>query len=228
VTRYWAVVGVVLASFLAGFALIEALQLPLLTDPSDPLRPGGAPAAALALALLVVDAVLPVPSSIVMITLGTLYGLALGMLLSLLGRLGMALVGFAVGRRGGPVLARLVPPEGRARADALLARWGALAIVLSRPVPLLAETVIVLAGASTIGWGRAMLASLVGSAPEAAVYALAGAVAREPGRPAAVWAAVCIVASCYWAIGRGADRRLPARPRDRVRGRRAPVSPERR
>jgi uncharacterized membrane protein YdjX (TVP38/TMEM64 family) len=224
--RYWAVVGVVLASFMAGFALVEALQLPPLTDPSDLLRPGGAPAAALALALLVLDAVLPVPSSIVMVALGALYGPALGMLLSLLGRLGMALVGFAAGRRGGPLLARLVPPEGRARADALLVRWGALAIVFSRPVPLLAETVTVLAGASSIGWGRAMLASLLGSAPEAAVYALAGAATREPGRPVAVWAAVCIVAACSWLIGRGADRRLPTGPGDGAPGRRAPVGPD--
>jgi hypothetical protein len=74
--------------------------------------------------------------------------------------------------------------------------------LLSRPVSLLAETVTVLA-ASSIGWGRAMLAALAGSAPEAAVYALAGAVARELGRPAAGWAAVCIVAGCYWLIGRG-------------------------
>jgi uncharacterized membrane protein YdjX (TVP38/TMEM64 family) len=110
----------------------------------------------------------------------------------------------------------------------LLASWGALAIVLSRPVPLLAETVTVLAGASSIGWGRAMLAALVGSAPEAAVYALAGAVAREPGRPVVVWAAVCIVAGCSWLIGRGADRRLPTGPGDGDRGRRTPVGPERR
>jgi hypothetical protein len=53
--------------------------------------------------------------------------------------------------------------------------------LLSRPVSLLAETVTVLA-ASSIGWGRAMLAALAGSAPEAAVYALAGAVrlSRSP------------------------------------------------
>ena len=59
-----------------------------------------------------------------------------------------------------------------------------------------------------------MLASFVGSAPEAAVYALAGAVARESARPVAVWAAVCIVATCSWLIGRGVDRRLIARPGD--------------
>lgn len=209
-TRYWAVVGVVLASFLAGFVLVDALQLPVLTDPSDALRPGSAPAAGLAVALLVVDAVLPVPSSIVMVALGALYGPVLGTLLSLLGRLGMALVGFAAGRRAGPLLARLVPPQERARVEALFARWGAMTIVISRPVPLLAETVTVLAGASSIGWGRAMLAALAGSAPEAAVYALAGAIARELGNPAAVWAAVGIVAGGCWAAGRWADRRLPA------------------
>ena len=94
---------------------------------------------------------LPVPFSLVMVAHGALFGVAVGTtLLSVVGSTVAALVGFALGRRGGPLLTRLVPPEERVRADRLLTRWGTLAIIVTRPVPLLAET--------TASW-RAPLAS---------------------------------------------------------------------
>ena len=54
--------------------------------------------------------------------------------------------------KGGPLLSRLVPPEERARANDLLDRWGEMAVVATRPVPILAETVAILAGASPKSW----------------------------------------------------------------------------
>jgi uncharacterized membrane protein YdjX (TVP38/TMEM64 family) len=68
-----------------------------------------------------------------------------------------------------------VPDDERARADAILARWGIVAIVLSRPLPLLAETILVLAGASPLRWRGAMLATLLGFLPLCLFYAWAGA-----------------------------------------------------
>jgi uncharacterized membrane protein YdjX (TVP38/TMEM64 family) len=139
------VTGSILAFFLVLFLVIEALGVSILTDPSTVLERGGLLAALVGVGLLVVDVALPVPSSLVMIAHGALFGVALGTLLSVLGCTGAALVGFAVGRRGGPLLARLVGPEERARAEGLLARWGTLAIVVTRPVPLLAETTAIMA-----------------------------------------------------------------------------------
>ena len=78
------------------------------------------------------------------------------------------------GGRGGPLLALAVPADERTRANAALVRWGVLAIVVSRPLPLLAETITVLAGASPLGWGRAMVAALIGSVPPCLFYAWAG------------------------------------------------------
>jgi uncharacterized membrane protein YdjX (TVP38/TMEM64 family) len=156
--------------------------------------------------LLVIDTVLPVPSSIVMVTLGGLYGPVLGTLLCLLGRVGMVLVGFAIGRRGGPALALLIPQHERARADLLLERWGVLALVISTPVPLLAETVAILAGASSIGWRRAALAAIVGSTPEAVVFALSGAIARDMEHATVIWAALLLFAGVAWALSRRAER----------------------
>lgn len=39
-------------------------------------------------------------------------------------------------------------------ADRLLARWGLLAVVVTRPVPVLADTAAVLGGTARLGWGR--------------------------------------------------------------------------
>jgi len=202
VRRYWAISGLILLLLLALFLLVEALGIPLLVDPSPWLAQGGVPAALLGVGLLVVDVVLPVPSNLVMLAHGALFGVMVGTLLSLVGSLGAALIGFGIGRRGGPLLARLVPPAERAYADRLLSRWGALAIVVTRPVPLVAELVTILAGASPLGWGRAALAALAGSLPAALLYALAGATATGFEQGALVFALVLLVAAAFGVIGR--------------------------
>lgn len=209
-TRYWGVAGAVLVFLLAGFLIMESFDLPLLNDPTPGLAQAGPLAALLAVALLAGDGVLPVPASLVMVALGALYGPVVGTLLALLGRVLMAMVGYAIGRRGGPLLARLVPPEGRNQADRLLRRWGAMAIVVTRPVPLLAETIVILAGASSIGWRRAGLAALGGSLPEAVVYNLSGSLARSVQETALVWATLLLAACAFWLIGRSVERRLLA------------------
>jgi uncharacterized membrane protein YdjX (TVP38/TMEM64 family) len=209
-TRYWAIVGTVLAVLLAGFLVAEAVGFPLLTDPTARLTRGGVLGAILAVALLTVDAVLPVPASLVMVASGALYGTLAGILLALLGRVLMALAGYAIGKRGGLLVARLVPRDERERADGLLRRWGLLAIVMTRPVPLLAETMTILAGVSEIGWGRVALAALVGSVPEAVLYAGSGALAYSVEEAGLIWVALLLLTGTFWIIGRWADHRPTA------------------
>ncbi len=175
VPRYALLALALLAALGAVFLAVEALGLDVLTDPRPWLQEHRGRAALVGVGLLVADVLVPVPSSVVMTAHGAVFGPVLGALLSLVGGLGAALVAFGLGRRGGPLLDRLVPERERRRADALLRRWGALAIVVTRPVPLLAETVLVLAGAGPLGWRRAAVASLLGSVAPAVLYALAGA-----------------------------------------------------
>jgi uncharacterized membrane protein YdjX (TVP38/TMEM64 family) len=214
--RYWSVVAGLLVLFTGLFVVAEALEVPLLTDPGPWLSANTVPAAAVGVGLLVVDVVLPVPSSLVMIAHGAVFGPLVGTLLSLGGSLGAALLGFALGRRGGAVLDRLVSAEERRRADALLARWGVLAVVVTRPVPLLAETTVVLAGAGPLGWRRTMLAAVVGSVPAALLYALAGSVAAELGNPVAVFGLVLFLAGAIWWIGTLTARRRTQPPTEGV------------
>ena len=163
------------ALLLVVFVVVEMLGVPLLTDPSPWMNEGGALAACVGTGLLISDVLLPVPSSLIMVANGALFGVFWGSLLSLLGSIGAALCGFAIGRKGGRLLDRFVTEEERRHVDMILRRWGVLAIIMTRPVPILAETVAIVAGTSSLGWWNMALAALTGSLPPALLYAITGA-----------------------------------------------------
>lgn len=190
VRRYGAMALVVVATLLAVFVSVGALDIVLLEEPHRRLNGMNAGVAAAGVALLVVDALLPVASSVVMVAHGAMFGVVTGSVLSVVGATGATLAGLAIGRCGGPALDRFVPPRERLRAERLLERWGTTAIVATRPVPLLAEAVAILAGASRLSWARATLGAVVGSLPPALVYAVAG----RSGRVAGVSAALLVAA----------------------------------
>ncbi|MFN3650979.1 MAG: VTT domain-containing protein [Armatimonadota bacterium] len=166
--------GVVLAVLLVLYLGLEALGVSETLSPGQWARKPDGLTAAISFVLLVLDVVLPVPSSLVMVANGALFGLAAGALLSTSGALASALLGFGLGRRL-PRTASTEDPEALARAEALLDRWGMAAVILSRPLPLLAEAVALVAGAMRLDCGRFLLGSLLGSLPVALVYAAVGA-----------------------------------------------------
>jgi uncharacterized membrane protein YdjX (TVP38/TMEM64 family) len=211
--RYLIIMGVMIAFFLILFLIVEALGVPLLTDPAPWLGHVGPVAAVVGVGLLIADVLLPVPSSLVMVAHGALFGVVGGTLLSLLGSVGAALFGFAIGRRGGNLLDKLVTPSERARADQLLKRWGALAIIVTRPVPLLAETVAIIAGTSSLGWGRTTLAAVAGSLPPALLYAITGASVANLQNTTLVFGLVILIAGFFWIIGRSAEPYFARRAR---------------
>jgi uncharacterized membrane protein YdjX (TVP38/TMEM64 family) len=201
--RYWILTGAMLALLLALFGLMEAMDIAFLKDPTDWMGDrGGLAAAGAGLGLLIADVFIPVPSSLVMVAHGALFGVAAGTALSLVGSVGATLLGFALGRRGGGILARLVTPAEKARADELLRKYGTLAILVTRPLPLLAETVAILAGASPMGWGRMTLAAAAGAFPASLLYALTGATSRSFGSGALMMGFVLLLAGLFWWVGR--------------------------
>jgi uncharacterized membrane protein YdjX (TVP38/TMEM64 family) len=198
---YWKVVGGMLGGMLALFFLFESLHIPLFTDTSWVQSNRGVSAALIGVALLIVDVFLPVPSSLVMVAHGALFGVWIGTLLSMVGQMGAALLGSAVGRAGGPLMERMVSAEEKARADRFVRRWGALAIVVSRPIPLFAETVAIMAGVSRVPWPRVALAAALGSLPPALLYAITGAAANNFSSAALMFAFVMVMTVLTWVIG---------------------------
>ena len=176
---YWLIPAVLVGTALLLFAVVEAAHVPLLVDPLPAMRRTGWAAALIGVGLLLGDVALPVPSSAVMVAHGALFGLLPGLGLSLVGGLGATMAGFALGRRGRGAVQRIATTEQLARADRLLTRWGWLAIAVTRPVPVLAETVAVLAGTSPMRWSTAVLAGAAGVTVPAFLYAAAGAAVTE-------------------------------------------------
>lgn len=205
-TRWvWISVAMIVV-FAALFGLVAALDVPLLSDPRGIMAGGGYVAASVGVGLLVADVLIPVPSSVVMVAHGALFGVVLGTAVSLLGNLGAAWFGFWLGRRGGPLLERLMSVQERRRGDAMLARWGMLAIVATRPVPMLAETIVILAGTSRLSWGQLTLATLAGSLPVAVLLAAAGATGMALDNALLVFVLVLLIAGGFWLWGRRLDR----------------------
>lgn len=198
--KYWTFIGLLLLFFLILFLIVEQLNLHILTEPRYLMQAKSISAALVGIALLAADVFLPIPSSLVMITNGAVFGVVLGTLLSLVGSLGAGLIGFFIGRRGGSVLARFVPPEQRLQANQLLKKWGLLAIIVTRPVPLLAETTAIAAGTSTIGWKNMTLATLAGSLPAAVIYAIAGATAASFNNAWLTFGLVLLIAGMFWIV----------------------------
>src|SRR5262245_45102915 len=110
--RYLLIVVTLIVCFTILFFIVEALGVPFLSDPTPWMKHGGILAAGFGVGLLIADVLLPVPSSLVMVAHGALFGVVVGTVLSLIGSTGAALFGFAIGRRGGKFLERVVtPPE---------------------------------------------------------------------------------------------------------------------
>jgi uncharacterized membrane protein YdjX (TVP38/TMEM64 family) len=204
---YSTIAALLLGLFLTIFLLIEALNVPLLREPSSWLEQAGPLTGFVGVCLLVADVAVPVPSSMVMVAHGALFGVEVGTLLSLVGSTGATLAGFAIGRVSEPLIVRFTKPEERAWANRILARWGALAIVVTRPIPLLAETVAILAGTSPLGWVRTTLAGLAGSLPAAVLYALAGAVTASFENWALLLLVLLISTGSFWLVDRLARSR---------------------
>jgi uncharacterized membrane protein YdjX (TVP38/TMEM64 family) len=200
--RWWLLAVVIAVTLLVMFFAASSSGIALFDDPTPLLRGARPLAAVIGVLLLVADVFLPVPSSLVMLAHGTLFGVAGGTALSLIGSVASALTGFAVGRAGKGAVRRFVTEREHERAGALLERWGVLAIAVTRPVPILAETVAIMAGSSPLTWGQTALAAAAGSIAPAAVYAWAGAHAHGVANHVLAFGGVLLITSVLFFIGR--------------------------
>ena len=125
--------------------------------------------------LLIADLFLPIPSTIVMSSLGWLYGPVIGGLISSVGLLLSALMAYQLSRFFGRRLAVRLAGEGSLTAAAQwFSQAGSPCIAVSRCLPVLNEAVACLAGLSGFPLRRFLAASLAGSVPSGFTFAYIG------------------------------------------------------
>jgi uncharacterized membrane protein YdjX (TVP38/TMEM64 family) len=152
-------------------------------------------------AVLAGDILLPVPSSLVSTAAGVLLGFAAGTLVSLAGMTAGCALGYALGRfaRAG-LLDRIVGPDQLGKATASAARWGDWAVVICRPVPVLAEATVVVAGLTRRPWTRFLLLTTLANLGVSAAYALVGAYSLTAGSFLLAFAGALGIPALAWGL----------------------------
>lgn len=126
-------------------------------------------------ALLALDVFLPVPSSIVSTGAGVMLGFWRGAAVIWIGMTAGCVIGYAVGAWAAGAARRLVGAEGLARAGKVMERYGPWALVLCRPIPVLAEASVVFAGLVRTPVAPFLLLTSWSNLGIAAAYAAVGA-----------------------------------------------------
>jgi uncharacterized membrane protein YdjX (TVP38/TMEM64 family) len=132
--------------------------------------------AAMVVTILALDVLLPVPSGPISTLAGSHLGIALGTTASALGMTLGSVIAFALARRFSSKSAK----QGGANATEVAARrHGPWMLVLTRPLPIIAEAAVLLAGSLQMPW-RTFLSPVVASnVAISATYAVLGRQAAE-------------------------------------------------
>src|SRR5262252_4966589 len=209
-------IGSVAAAVVLSKVLIEnVMGLSIEALATAWLSRAGAGTAVTVVALLAMDLFLPIPSSIVMVLSGAAFGVFWGALLSLVGSVGGEWLGFELVRHyGRRASARIVGDEEIDRLSRVFAQHGAAAVAVTRALPIVMETMSVVAGLSSMTRKTFLVASLIGTAPIVFVYAWAGAVSRQTGNVIPAVIMLIAVAAFGWVLfrarmSRTADPTLP-------------------
>ena len=168
-------------------------------------RTSPAGVAVVVIGLLAGDVLLPVPSSVVSTFAGNRLGLFGGAAASWLGMMAGAIVAYLLARVfGRPLAAWLSDQQSLQRTEALSRRFGPAALVLARPVPVLAEASVLYLGAAGLSWRRFLLPVALSNLGIALAYALLGQAVALPIALAAAVAlplTAAIVARACWPSG---------------------------
>ena len=192
----------IVAAFVIGSKLLVENILGLSLEPWARawMADAGLSGAAVVVGLLAADIFIPVPSSIVMILSGAAFGVAWGSLLAFAGSIGGEWLGFELARRYGTALStRFIGNEReRQRLNDILMTHGAAAVAVTRALPVVMETMSIVAGLSPMRRSTFLIASTIGTAPIVVVYAYAGAKSRETGSLVPAIVMLMAVAAAGW------------------------------
>ena len=169
----------------------------------------GTGSAVVMISLLAADLFLPIPSSLIMVLSGAAFGVLWGSMFSLVGSIGGEWLGFELVRRyGRRASSKMVGDDELERLSRVFARHGPAVVVVTRALPVVMETMSVVAGLSKMKRTTFLVASLLGTAPIVVVYAYAGAVSRQTGSLVPAVIMLIAVAGLGWVVYRArlADR----------------------
>jgi uncharacterized membrane protein YdjX (TVP38/TMEM64 family) len=158
--------------------------------------------AVISVVLLGIDVILPIPSSFVMISNGVLFVCMAGGILSVTGGLISSIIGYFIGSKGNRLARKFSSEAEEAKARRFLEKYGSIAIIASRPIPVLAESVSIISGTLNWSFKKVVLNSFVGLLPISFVYSLTGAYSTSFNSAAIAFLINIGMAGLIWLITR--------------------------
>lgn len=157
--------------------------------------------------LLTADILLPIPSSVVMVGAAIALPTTLAFASCFAGLMLGCALGYGMGRwLGEPLLARMAGTERRAALSAWFARHGVAVIAVCRPIPMLAELSIVMAGSARAPLFPFLVTCVAANAAVAGIYVALGSQVSDIWTFLAAFAASCLVPALGWLMLRGLTR----------------------
>ncbi len=148
--------------------------------------------------LLTSDIVLPIPNSIIMYTNGFVLGGIAGA--------GLSVISLMTGAVAGYYLGNLSTYGMRAAADrksvAFWEKYGTLTILITRGIPVVSESICILAGHLRMPFGRYLLMNLLGYIPISLLFALFGRFGYDENAFLLSLACSFGIAGLFWWWGR--------------------------
>jgi len=148
--------------------------------------------------ILAADIVLPVPSSIVMFVNGYTLGAAMGAGVSLLGLQTGAMLGYYLGYAGSGRFSK----DKNQEAQSILLKYGPLAILLSRGIPILSESICIVCGYNKMPFKKYFFLNLLGYAPICLLYAVCGSLGHDGHTFMLAFGASIFISLGFWVFGR--------------------------
>ena len=119
----------------------------------------------------------PIPSELVLLAIGIIYGLVFGTLIGIVGSMGAAIVCFYISRRGGrPVVENVIGEKNLEMVEGWLEKRGFVAVLLGRVIPFIPFDVISYGAGfvESIKWRDYLIATFLGSIVRALFYSFLG------------------------------------------------------
>lgn len=164
-----------MAFVLASFFLFEGALLTLwndLLDSNTSLTVLGL----LIVSLLAADIVLPTPSSLISVAAAVIFGTLVGGILIFIGMSLCCLLGYFLGRSGHSLVQKhsINTAGSSSSLNNWVKRWGVWSLLISRPIPVMAETSVVMAGVARVPFKQFLFFTIPANAVIAIIYGMLG------------------------------------------------------
>jgi uncharacterized membrane protein YdjX (TVP38/TMEM64 family) len=153
-------------------------------------------------ALLTSDVVLPIPSSLVSAAAGALLGFWRGTAVIWIGMTGACVTGYAIGAYATGFARRFIGEASLRRAESLAAQYGDTALIVCRPVPVLAEASVIFAGVVRTPLARFLVLTSWSNLGVALSYAAIGAFSVRATSFLLAFAGAITLPAIAWVIAR--------------------------